>query len=337
MKGRYNGSYMRAFRIVPRSLVKNVNLSKDALRRLTWIDWHFTHGKNVSLTCRHFNISRDTFYLWFRKFNKRNLTSLENRSRRPRHTREMTTPKAARELVMEIRRDDPEKSKYEIQEQLRRLGINIGYNTVQKIINRTPDLRKLQHKKRLKVKRKLKIARIKAARELKERYPGSLVQIDTKHLYILGQRFYVFAALDCKSRYGFIWAYKTGSSLSGADFLLKVLDYFPFIIEACNTDNGAEFLNLFHKTCKKLGVIHYFAHPQTPKMNARVERFIQTVEYEFFNWQDDLLPEIEDVKGKCAVFNHKYNTKRFSQVLGYKTPNEYVTLFKEQKGELYAI
>lgn len=331
---------MRAFRIVPKTLVRNTNLTKEALRRLSWFDWYYTHGENISLTCRHFGISRDTFYLWKRRFNKRNLKSLEDdtRNRRPHNLRQMTTPQEVVKLVAEIRRDDPEKSKYEIQEELKRMGISLGYNTVQKIINRTPELKKLEHKKKLRSKRKLKIARVKAARELKERYPGSLVQVDTKHLYILGQRFYVFASIDCKSRYGFIFAYRTGSSLSAADFLLRALDFFPFKVEAVNTDNGAEFLGTFHKTCEKLSIDHYFAPPQTPKMNARVERFIQTAEYEFFNWQDDILPELEDVQRRCNVFNRKYNRQRFHRALGYQTPHEFATLQREErKEELYVI
>lgn len=343
MKGLYNGSYMRAFKIFPKDFVVAANLSSPALKRLAWIDWYETHGKNISLTCRHFGISRDTLYLWKGRYNPRNLKSLEDdtSNRRPHNVRQMSTSIIVQDLICTIRSNDPEKSKYEIQAELRDLyAIKIGYNTVQKIINRHPELKKVKagHLVSVRRHRKYSIARIRAAFELKDKYPGGLVQIDTKHLYVLGKRFYVFAAVDCKCRYGFIWTYKTGSSLNAADFLLKVIRYFPFKIDAVNTDNGSEYLLNFHKLCLGLGITHYFSHPNTPKTNSRVERLIQTAAYEFFNWQDDLIDNIDMINEKCQVFNEKYNTRRYHRSLNYKTPMQYLNSLQEkEKGELYVM
>lgn len=331
---------MRAYKIFPLRQIKSANLSKAALKRLYWFDWYQTHGKNISLTCRHFGISRDTFYTWKRRFKPYNLRTLEDdtRNRRPHKLREMTTDPKILKCIYEIRFADLEKSKYEIHEELLREGVRISHKVIQKVINRHSELLNTQHRKRLAKHRKLKIARIKAARELKTKDLGSLVMIDTKHLYILGIRFYLFVAIDCKSRYGFIWCYKTASSMSAADFLKKVLNYFPFEISAVNTDNGPEYLLNFHKACTQLGITHYFTHPYTPKMNNQAERLIQTAEYEYFNWQYDLLAEIDEINKRCSIFNFKYNNKRFHQSLGYKTPYEYVTNYlQQQEGELYGI
>lgn len=61
---------MRAYKILPVEIkVRDFKLSKKALKRLEWVDWYFNHGENARLTCRHFGISPDTFYLWKRKFN----------------------------------------------------------------------------------------------------------------------------------------------------------------------------------------------------------------------------------------------------------------------------
>lgn len=178
----------------------------------------------------------------------------------------------------------------------------------------------------------MQIARVRAARELREADLGSLVQVDTKHLYVLGRRFYLFAAVDCKSRYAFVWTYSTASSASAADFLARVKLAFPFEIKALNTDNGSEYLLHFHQASQVLGLTHYFSYPHTPQMNGRVERFIKTVTYEFFNWQDDLIPEADFINQKCAIFNHKYTQTRFHQALGYLTPAEYVTNHLLEKG-----
>ena len=303
------------------------------------MDWYFSHGKNAELTCRHFCISKSVFYRWLNRFDKENLKTLEfnTQTRRPHKLREMTTPLWIRSKVYDIRKADPEKSKYEIQKELKDQGISVGQTAIGKIIKRHPELQNLQHKKRIRKHRNYKIARIKASLELREKELGSLVQIDTKHLYVLGVRFYLFVAIDSKSRYGFIWCYKNASSLNAADFLLKVIDYFPFPINAVNTDNGSEYLLNFHKTCEKLSIPHYFTYPHTPKMNGRAERLIQTVEYEFFNYQYDLLSDIDEINKRCEIFNYKYNNKRYHRALSYRTPSEFVMLYLLKGGQPFSI
>jgi transposase InsO family protein len=289
------------------------------------MDWYFTHGKNAEGTCRHFSLSKSVFYLWLNRFDKYNLTSLEFnfQSRRPKKVRAMTTPQNVLDRIHDIRKSDLEKSKYEIHEELLREGV--------KVINRNPELHNVQQTK-LKSHRKMQIARIRAAKELREKELGSLVQVDTKHLYILGDRYYLFAAVDCKSRYGYVWAYANISSASAADFLFRVTKAFPFPIQAINTDNGSEYLLHFHQASQSLGLSHYFSYPHTPKMNGRVERFISTVTHEFFDWQDDLIPGLKNINLKCQIFNQKYVYQRYHKALGYKTPDEYVKTHLSEKG-----
>ena len=321
----YSGSYMRAYRILPKSeYVRATSLSQEARRRLEWIDWYHFHGKKVRATLRHFSLSPDTFYLWIRRFNPYRLETLEDnkKTRKPKKLRGMTTPLPILERIYSIRKADLSKSKYEIHEELKREGIFVAHNVIQKVINRHLDLKNLS-RKLAKQKRKYSIARIRAARELRDKALGSLIQIDTKHLTILGPRFYLFVAVDCKSRLAFTEAYTTASSRVAADFLAKVLSYFPFPIQAINTDNGSEYLLNFHKLITNLGITHYFTYPYTPKMNGRVERLIQTLIYDFLNLQDDLIPEIDYLRIKCRQFNRWYNN-RFHQSLGYQTPAEYV-------------
>ncbi len=47
-------------------------------------------------------------------------------------------------------------------------------------------------------------------------------------------------------------------------------------------------------------------------------------EYEFFNHQTDLLPNLKEINQRCEMFNDKYNNRRFHQAIHYKTPSEYV-------------
>jgi transposase InsO family protein len=324
---------MRHYKILPTKQIKDSSLSKEGLKRLYWLDWYFFHKKNAEKTCNHFDLSKSVFYRWKNRYNPKNLKTLEDdkNTRRPHHLREMTTPLWIIQKIYHIRLNDLEKSKYEIQEELKREGVIVGRSAIQKVINRHPELLNTQHKKRCKSHKNKQIIRIKAARELRERDVGSLVQIDTKHFYVLGKKFYLFSAVDCKSRMGFVYCYKTISSLSGKDFVKKVRGYFPFPIQAINTDNGSEYLLEFHKEVVSWGIPHYFSDPNCPKQNGRVERFHQTVEYEYFNYQDDLLDDLEMINGKCMEFNTKYNTRRFHKSIGYLTPYEFMLLHTDKK------
>lgn len=325
---------MRAYNIVPWEQVKAVSLSRKAQERLIWIDWYVSHGKKVRLTLRHFALSPDVFYRWLERFNEKGILGLEDNlaTRRPKTVREMTTSKAIIDLIKSIREKDVEKSKYEIQAELRGEGISIGTSTIQKVINRNPILSNLQHKKRVRKHKNYKIARIKAARELREKDLGSLVQIDTKYFYVLGRKFYIFSAIDCKSRYAFTYCYRSISSHSGKDFIRRVREYFPFEIQAVNTDNGSEYLLEFHKEVISWGIPHFFTDPYCPKQNGRVERFHQTAEYEYFNYQYDLLDDIDMINEHCMKFNFKYNYERYHQSLDYRRPAEYVRMLQEKKG-----
>lgn len=325
---------MRHYKIIPTIQIKNASLSKDALKRLTWIDWYYFHGKNAELTCRHFGISKSVFYRWFNRFNKNNLKTLEfdTKTRRPVRVRTPNINTKTYQRIYDIRKNDPEKSKYEIQEELRREDILIGQSAIQRVINSHRELFNTQHNRQVKKHRQLKIARIKASIELREKSLGSLVQVDTKYFYVLGKKFYIFSAIDCKSRFAFIYCYKTISSASGKDFIKRVRDYFPFPIQAINTDNGSEYLLEFHKEIESWGIPHYFTNPHCPKQNGRVERLHQTAEYEYFNYQYDLLDDLQMINEHCMLFNTKYNTKRFHRSLGYKTPLEVVLECLQKEG-----
>lgn len=193
----------------------------------------------------------------------------------------------------------------------------VAHNVIQKVINKHRELTNIQHKNQVKKRKGRHIARMKAEAVLRDKGLGSLVQVDTKYFYVLGKKFYLFSAIDCTSRFAFIYCYKTISSQSGKDFLGKVKAYFPFPILAVNTDNGSEYLLHFHKELEQEWKIpHYFTNPNCPKQNGRVERLHQTVEYEYFNYQEDLLDDLEEINKHCMLFNTKYNTKRFHRSLG---------------------
>src|SRR5882762_4379724 len=58
--------------------------SRAAQGRLECILFYYFHGRNATRTCRCFGINRQTFYRWKPRFDRHDLSTLEERSHRPR-------------------------------------------------------------------------------------------------------------------------------------------------------------------------------------------------------------------------------------------------------------
>jgi len=82
-------------------------LSKEATRRLKWFDYYNFDDDNARLTCRHFDVSHQTFYRWKKRYNPRHIESLEGRSHRPRHVRQPTYSAELVEAVLKLREEYP--------------------------------------------------------------------------------------------------------------------------------------------------------------------------------------------------------------------------------------
>ena len=83
-----------------------VELSREARVRLAWMDFYCRWG-NVARTCRHFGISRQTFYRWQQRYDPYDLTTLEAHSHRPRRLRQPTWSFPLEEKVLTLRLQFP--------------------------------------------------------------------------------------------------------------------------------------------------------------------------------------------------------------------------------------
>ena len=102
-----------------------VELSRGARVRLAWMDF-YRNTKNVTLTCRHFGISRQTFYRWQRRYDPLDLTTLEGRSHRPYHRRPPTRTFPLSEKVLTLRLRFPRWGKDKLAVLLRQENIAIS-------------------------------------------------------------------------------------------------------------------------------------------------------------------------------------------------------------------
>ena len=295
------------------------NLSKEAKQRLKWMDY-YRKCENVSLTCRHFDIPRKTFYKWQNRYDPNNLYTLEDQSREPinKRQREITSEQEMR--IVQLRKKHICYSKIKLAKiYLREYNEFISSWKIQKVIEKYriyPNPRKTArttHKRLNAVKRK-RITELK-----KKPKNGFLVCLDTIEIRWNNLKRYIFTGIDNHSKVAFARMYRHSNSYNASDFLNRLMYLTNGQIENIQTDNGSEFEKYFRQSCAKLNLKRYHSRPRTPKDNPVNERFNRTLQDEFVN--------LGNFTADVVSFNHnltewliEYNFKRPHQSLNYETP-----------------
>src|SRR5918992_194533 len=125
-------------RLLPKaaSEAREKRLSRETKRRLAVACWHEAHGKRVSLTARHFGLSRSTVYDWLRRYESEGIRGLEDRSRRPRNLRQPTWSKDLEQAVLGLREEHPRWGKDKLVVLLRQQGLTVSVSMVGRILTR---------------------------------------------------------------------------------------------------------------------------------------------------------------------------------------------------------
>ncbi len=280
--------------------------------------------KNMAKICP---FSERALKYWLSAFREHGMAGLENKSTRPRsHPEE--TPIRIKERIIELRKETKQcakKLKWDLEEE----GINIHYQTIQKIIKKEGLTRKYRIRKI-----QYKYVRI----PLKK---GELVEIDVKWVpgRIKGQRCFQFTAIDSATRWRYLQAHYDESTLSALRFLKKLIEIADFEIKAVKTDNAACFTNrytgyyksdlpfprlhAFDKLCNENNVIHYLIDPGKPQQNPFVERSHREDQEKFY--EQIPFKSFEELKYKLRLWNMYYNDTKHCGLNG-KTPNQALRL-----------
>jgi len=295
------------------------NLSKEAKQRLKWMDYYRKCG-NASLTCRHFDISRKTFYKWHKRYDPNNLFTLEDQSREPinKRQREITSEQEMR--VVQLRKKHICYSKIKLSKiYLREYGEPISSWKIQKVIEKYrlyPNPKKTArttHKRLNAVKRK-RITELK-----KKPKNGFLVCLDAIELRCNNLKRYIFTGIDSFSKVAFARMYRHANSYNAADFLNRLMYLTDGKIENIQTDNGSEFEKHFRHSCNKLSLNRYHSRPRTPKDNPVNERFNRTLQEEFVNL-GNFTPDVIQFNRNLTEWLIEYNFYRPHDSLNNETP-----------------
>ena len=316
-------------------LARLQELSKKARQRLKWFDYYNSRGHNARLTCRHFDISPQTFYRWKRRYNPRHLDSLEDRSHRPRHLRQPTYSAELVEAVLKLREGYPRWGKDKLVILLHREGFNCSASMVGRILHKLKERGILKeplpnHISARKRQRQRPYA-IRKPKEYVARLPGDIVEVDTLDVRPLpGVILKHFTARDVISRWDVLEAHSRATSNTASGFIGVLLKRMPFPIKAIQVDGGSEFQDAFERECQKRGIKLFVLPPRSPKLNGHVERAQRTHTEEFYEVTEANF-EIGELNRALLEWEKVYNTIRPHQALGYLTPLEFLKQYQHKR------
>jgi transposase InsO family protein len=282
-----------------------------------------------SLIAELVGISRATYYRYREQVKN---DAFQFKSKAPKILKESRFGQDVRDLVQQIRTEEPTYGKCKIAAILKRdHKVQIGASSVGKIL------------KELNVPRSLSALRIKRARRFEghaQPYTfkpyetmrvGERVQIDHMSVTKNGEDYKEFSLWDRRSKTLFTNAYPDADSETAAKFLNEAKEALPFLILSAQVDGGSEFQGAFEKECAARHIPLYVLPPATPKYNGGVEHSNRTLREEFYARADLQAKSLEEVRVELAKFMKKYNEYRPHEGIDLLAPAEYLALTPEEQ------
>jgi transposase InsO family protein len=297
--------------------------SAEAKRRLQVVNWYEQHGCNARLTARRFGRSPDTICRWVKSHREFGPAGLETGDRRPRNVRKPQTPPHVVQRILELREENPGCGREKLHRLLLAEGISISPKSIDRVLSRLRARGVLREPAQPRKAPKPHLQRLRRPHDLVVDEPGALVQMDSKYVQLPnGKTVFQFGAIDCFTRKRVVDLAPSLTSEDGACFLRKVISGFPFPVQAIQSDGGPEFLGNFTKTVTELQLTHYFNRPYYPQGNGRIERSFRTDDDEFYHVYD-LPADFGGLRDALLAWNHRYESWRLHQALGYLTPDQF--------------
>jgi transposase InsO family protein len=301
-------------------------LSREANCRLDWFE-HDRRHHNVSFTCRHFGISRQTFYRWKRRYHPLHLQTLESRSSCPKRHRLPTWTTEQILAVKAIRERYPSWGKAKLQWLLRRegtraLGVDGGRIPTYLRTKRAPRVDPRSRRANTIVFAPTPSAN----RGVPAAHPGRSTPRYPPVPYAVQQLPLTMSSSLRRSGAARATA-KTGPPLAA------VLARMPLPVKAIQIDGGSEFMAEFEESCRDHGVQLFVLPPRSPKLNGCVERGNRTHTEEFYEWTT-AHPSVAGLTPALREWEQVYNTIRPHQALGYLTPIEFLRNHAQRREEV---
>ena len=281
------------------------------------------NGHSVTETANRYHLSRKTVYKWRKRWDGTR-ESLEDRSRRPKHS-----PRQQTEAEIKLVKRQAKRYKWRdiilAYQGARERGYKRSFGCFSKTV------RKLQEQKPGKARKKRTNKPYQRAD-----YPGQKVQVDVKYVpsecVTDGNKYYQYTAVDECTRWTYRCMYNEHSTHSSIQFLHQLVKACPFQIKRIQTDNGTEWtkqliandpkdLTSFELGLKAYGIEYQRIRVATPRHNGKVERQHRIDQARFYN--DLRMYSLLDGQRQLAEYQRKSNNY-IKGCLGMHSPNQMI-------------
>lgn len=259
---------------------------------------------NIRELCRRFNISPTTGYIWLKRYKRDGEKGLGNRSRRPHHSPNKTSPETE-QLVINLRRQHPAWSARKLHKRLTALKHHElpGPSTMHAILKRHQLIDPQDSTKH------------KAFQRYEKAVPNELWQMDFKGEFQLPQgRCYPLTVLDDHSRFAIaLEACGRNTMIIVQSALIKVFRRYG-LPDWITCDNGSPWGSACrgHYTrlgiwLMRLGVGLSHSRPHHPQTQGKDERFHRTLGAEVLRYQraDTLAKWQQHFDTWREIYNHQ--------------------------------
>jgi transposase InsO family protein len=294
----------------------------EQARLVAWrhriLEFADAESRSVSKACRHFGVSRKTFYKWKARYEAHGAAGLNDRPRAPLRSPRATSADVVRKIL--YLRQQYHFGPGKIADYLKRFHqLAVARSSVHRILgkhglNRLPANQKHRpHKQRW--------------QRYEKPQPGHRLQVDVKFLERLPgsrKRLYQFTAIDDCTRIRILKVFDACNQATAIRFIDDVRKRLPFRIHVVQTDNGAEFQSRFHWHLEGHDIRHVYIRPRTPRLNGKVERSHRVDEQEFYQLLDKngISDDVHLFNEKLREWEDYYNYHRPHGALGGQTPYE---------------
>jgi transposase InsO family protein len=276
-------------------------------------------GMSIAHAALRFQVTPKTAAKWVRRFRSEGEAGLLDRSSRPRHCPNATSP-LLEAFAVDLRRQHT--PGYQIAQ-----STGLSPSTVSRILRRAH------------LSRWRDLHPAPPVVRYEHPHPGDLLHLDIKGLTRYQQVSLradgrrrglhehpgseaLHVAIDDHSRLAFTQILPDQKAQTTLDFLRDAIDFYQrhgIPIRALLTDNGSSYRShLFRRQCLQLGIQHRTTRPYTPRTNGKAERFIQTAMREWAyakHWQNS-----DERNQHLQPWMHYYNFNRPHGSLNYKPP-----------------
>jgi transposase InsO family protein len=306
---------------------RSMRNKQEVERRAKILDFWKKHGEQAVKDA--FGVSRRTLFRWQEALGKQqgHLDALDPLSTAPKNRRRRNVLAEVEIFIIREREAHPRLGKKKLAVLLRGDGYAVSESYVGRVISDLKERKLLSSGRPLSFHARSGEHHEKPVFKRKKlrRVHKQGMELDTIIRFIDGTKRYILTAIDAEKKFAFAGAYTSHSSAAAADFLKRVIEVCPFLIDELQTDNGSEFAKNFEEACAALGLTHFNTHVRSPKENAFIERFNRTISEDFIMLNRPLL------RDDVGAFNLKmvdwllwYNTVRPHESLGMVSPLRYI-------------